>query len=588
MPVSSTFAAAPGPSEGIRMRRVWVPMRDGIRLNAAIYLPRSAPERIPVCMELTPYTLDLMHDVGQTLARGGLGYLVVDVRGRGDSEGQFRQFVNDARDGVDIVEWITHQPWSDGRVVLTGGSYTGLNQWLIMGEGHPAIVAAAPQAAVAVGIDFPHGGVPSLHNATWESLVWGHTLNGMSGTDRGLWIQEIREARDAGRPISVVGEPFALDRGTDWMRFLRTPGPESFIDMLPAEQGLRSSNVPVLSITGTHDFCMSGTIFHFERYAQLASPAAVQRSHLVVGPWDHAGTGPGPNSVGSLEFSEAARVPLDEVRIGWFRHILFDEPLPEFLGDRVLIYLAGTEEWRSAGSLREATSGTQALGLQSMDGPNDAFHSGWLVDADGGGPDVTITFDPDDRRVLDLESAMRPDTGLGDPSFPMNFPSLLATLVGAHPTDQVFSISVDGDGLVYHSPPIKEPLVLIGIPSLRLIVVPDQPDADICAILHEVRPDGEAILLSAESVRMSRCTAGGASVVVGEENVLELADFRFVCRTLGPGSRLRLTLRSAWSSMLPPGGDDPSSMAATLIVRHRPETCLVLPLGSPGSIASHD
>ena len=93
MRVTSGLRVDRGPSDGVRMRRVTVPVRDGVRLNASLYIPRSGSECVPVCLEITPYTVDMMHDVGQDLARRGLGYLVVDVRGRGDSEGEFRQFV---------------------------------------------------------------------------------------------------------------------------------------------------------------------------------------------------------------------------------------------------------------------------------------------------------------------------------------------------------------------------------------------------------------------------------------------------------------------------------------------------------------
>ena len=578
MGLTSSVRVDRGPSDGVRMRRVMVPTRDGIRLNAALYLPRSGPGRVPVCLEITPYGIDMMHDVGQDLARRGLGYLVVDVRGRGDSEGDFRQFVHDARDGVDVIDWLVEQPWCDGRVVLTGGSYTGLNQWLIMGEGRPAIVAAMPGAAVAVGIDFPRGGVATLHNATWESLVWGHTFNAMSGTDRGLWLQEIREALDGGLGIEAVGEAFALCRDTDWWRFLQSPGPESFADMLPAEKGLRSATVPVLTISGTHDFCLLGTIYHWQRYLALADPSAIARSHLVIGPWDHAGTGRGADSVGDLKLGEAAGVDLVGVLGDWCRHILFDEPAPSFLEDRFIYYVAGAEEWRSAPSVAAATTGQRPMGLVATSGPQDVFHSGWLADGEGGGPDYAMTFDPQDRRVLEIEGAMRSAEGMGDPFFPLNFHSLLGVAQGADPTDQIFSVTVDGDGVTYHSRPLDAPLTLVGEPSLRLIVVPDQPETDLCALLHEVRTDGSAILLSTDLVRMSRCSAGDAPIRVGEENLLELNGFRFVSRTLAPGSRLRLTLRSAWSSMTFPS-DDFAQVPVTLIVRHRPDTMLALPLG---------
>ena len=72
--------------------------------------------------ELTPYSIETAHGEGQYFPGRGFAYVVADVRGRGDSEGQFLPWLCDAQDGDDLIEWITQQPWSDGRVVLYGGS----------------------------------------------------------------------------------------------------------------------------------------------------------------------------------------------------------------------------------------------------------------------------------------------------------------------------------------------------------------------------------------------------------------------------------------------------------------------------------
>ena len=130
MPVASSNTPDLGPSSGVRMRRERIVARDGVRLSAAVYTPRTPdPRGVPAVLEVTPYNLDHVHGDGQGFVRRGLAYVAVDVRGRGESEGDFRAIVHDADDGYDVVEWIVRQPWSDGRVVLFGGSYTGQNTW---------------------------------------------------------------------------------------------------------------------------------------------------------------------------------------------------------------------------------------------------------------------------------------------------------------------------------------------------------------------------------------------------------------------------------------------------------------------------
>jgi len=563
------------------MARAAVPMRDGMHLNVTAYTPR-AQGRIPAIIELTPYTVDTAHGEGQYFPTRGLGYVVADVRGRGDSEGDFRPIVHDAQDAVDLVEWVIRQPWSDGRIVLYGGSYSGLNQWLILGARHPAIVAASPAAAPVNGLDIPRGGIPNAYNLKWRSLVHGRALNAMSGMDGGLWAQEIRDAMREGRPVWTAAEAFGIVLTDDERAFFNTPGLEHWAHLRASDDQLAGLDVPVLTVTGTHDSCMPGTIHHWERFVELAAQAAIDRSHLLIGPWDHAGTNSGESRVGDLDFGAAARLPLRQLRTDWFRHILFDEPRPPLLTDRFVYYVAGTEAWQSAPSLMAATTGSRALYLHSAPGLNDVFHSGWLRDTPGDGPEYEVTMDPADPRTIDLELMPRPGAAPDDPLFAPAYNSLIMTHAGEDPTNQAFVVSLDGDGVVYHSPALAEPMTVVGKPTLCLALIPDGPDVDVCILVHEVRPDGQSIFVSSDLVRLGRCVASGA-LRVGEVNLVDISDFRFCSRTLGQGSRLRLTIRSAWSSLTVPSADGRyGHPAVRLRIVHRVDSpaLLTVPIGS--------
>jgi putative CocE/NonD family hydrolase len=108
---------------------VMVPMRDGIRLATDIYFPAlsNKPARgpFPVLVERTPYDKDgtrfVLH--ARFFARHGYVVLVQDVRGRGNSEGEWYPFAREAPDGYDTIEWAAVQPWSDGKVGTMGTSY---------------------------------------------------------------------------------------------------------------------------------------------------------------------------------------------------------------------------------------------------------------------------------------------------------------------------------------------------------------------------------------------------------------------------------------------------------------------------------
>lgn len=583
MPVSSSTRVDLGPSHGVRMRRERVPMRDGVHLSAAVYTPRAGG-RVPAVMELTPYTVDSAHGEGQYFPTQGLAYVVADTRGRGDSEGDFRQSFNDAVDAVDLIEWIIQQPWSDGRVVLYGGSYSGHNQWLILGMRHPALAAASPAAAPVMGMEIPRGGIPNAYDFKWRAMVLGKPLYTMSGTDNGLWAQEIRQAMVEGRPIWTAAEAFGVPYDDDLRRFIEQPGLEHWADLLPTDEQLTGLDVPVFTVTGTHDDCMPGTIHHWQRFVQLADPKALERSHLLIGPWDHAGTDSGHNAVGELQFDDLARLPLRQMRTAWFRHILFGEPRPEMLTDRFVYYVAGAEEWRTAPTVEAATVGACPLYLQSAEGPNDVFHSGWLAAEAADGPDYTMTLDPMDPRVIDLELVPRPGAAPDNPLFALAYNSLVMTHAGNDPTNQVFVVTIDGDGLIYHSPVLAEPLTVIGKPRLRLVVVPDAADTDVMVLVHEVRPDGQSIFVSSDLLRLSTCLpADSDGLRVGEPNAIDITDFRFCSRQFGAGSRVRLTVRSAWSSLTLPSEDGlRNHPPVTLRALHRADDPAVLTLSLGG------
>jgi putative CocE/NonD family hydrolase len=97
---------------------VKIPMRDKTELNATLYLPKNpdgSTARTPVIFTLTPYIADSYHPRADYFASRGYAFALVDVRGRGNSGGEFEPNAHDARDGHDLVEWFAKQPFCDGR-----------------------------------------------------------------------------------------------------------------------------------------------------------------------------------------------------------------------------------------------------------------------------------------------------------------------------------------------------------------------------------------------------------------------------------------------------------------------------------------
>src|SRR5260370_12027869 len=131
-----------------------IPMRDGVLINATVYRQRGAGA-LPVVFSFTPYISDSYHVRGMYFARHGYVYVLVDVRGRGNSGGAFEPFIHEGKDGYDVVEWLARQPWCNGKVAMWGGSYAGFDQWTVAKELPPHLATIVPAAAAHPGVDFP-------------------------------------------------------------------------------------------------------------------------------------------------------------------------------------------------------------------------------------------------------------------------------------------------------------------------------------------------------------------------------------------------------------------------------------------------
>jgi uncharacterized protein len=105
-----------------------IPMRDGVRLSGTVFKPSGQKEPLPVIFTLTPYIADSYQERASYFSKHGYVFVLVDARGRGNSEGEFDPFAQEAHDGYDIVEFLARQPWYNGKVTMWGGSYAGYDQ----------------------------------------------------------------------------------------------------------------------------------------------------------------------------------------------------------------------------------------------------------------------------------------------------------------------------------------------------------------------------------------------------------------------------------------------------------------------------
>ena len=125
------------PIYNIRMEDTWIPMKDGVRLAVRLYLPEGAKagEKFPAVLEYDPYRKDDAtaardYSLYAYFVRRGYVCARVDIRGFGNSEGTptEREYSEQEQlDGLQIISWLAHQPWSSGNVGMMGISWSGFN-----------------------------------------------------------------------------------------------------------------------------------------------------------------------------------------------------------------------------------------------------------------------------------------------------------------------------------------------------------------------------------------------------------------------------------------------------------------------------
>ncbi|WP_433172847.1 CocE/NonD family hydrolase [Actinoallomurus sp. CA-150999] len=529
-----------------------IPTEDGQFLSGIAYLPKKA-EPVPAIVELNPYVGDSRHDDGVFYAARGFAFVVVDAMGRGDSEGEYFGFIRDGQDGFDVIEWVAQQAWCDGQVGMHGSSYTGWNQWRVLGELPPSLKTIVPAGAPMGALDQPRGGIPSLYGLVYATATLGRAPHWSAFRETGAWHDLLADAWRKNESEAAIREQLGFPSdpyegmedqiypGNPWMEFL-----------IPSEEALRGADVSVLSITGMYDDSQLGALYHHQRLLDHASESTKARSHLLIGPWDHYGTETGEPRVGELRFGPEAAVDLKELRAQWYAWAMKGGEKPALLTDPVVYFQTGDEEWRGGASLDDVAGPSRAYFLVPGTGSGEVFHSGALRDEPEAGPDYTFTADPADDHTIRLEMLKRPDEHRDVPTVPRTFNSLFLTSSGHDPTNAVFTTDLGHDGVVYHTAPLTERVRVVGRPRLSLRLTLNVPDADLMVLLHEVRGDGTVVFLSSDLLRLRFRALPEQPVFIEPEEPfdLDLNGFRFITRTLAEGSRLRLTVRNAHSVLL--------------------------------------
>ncbi len=143
-------------AEGVKLvKNVMIPVRDGVRLAADLYMPDGAEasrgwDKFSVIMEYIPYRKDEVNrtraDFYQYFPRHGYVVARVDIRGTGASEGinTDEYVLQEQIDGYDAIEWLSSQFWCDGHVNMMGISYGGFSSLQVASHAPPHLTSIIP------------------------------------------------------------------------------------------------------------------------------------------------------------------------------------------------------------------------------------------------------------------------------------------------------------------------------------------------------------------------------------------------------------------------------------------------------------
>ena len=536
---TSAKALDVGPGYDIDMSHM-IRVRDGVELEAWITKPSNLKTKAPAILTLTQYDIDggRHADSPGAYAKRGYVYVQAYVRGRGKSGG----FKSDnlgmqvGRDGYDLVEWIAAQPWSDGRVVMFGGSYVGMTQWQTAAQSPPHLAAIAPYVPIYPGWDIPNtNGIPQAQTALILGYVSGRSLNTGYVNNQEYIAGKMLEQYAAYRPFSDLDHAVGIAADDWWMldehgqkismmnMWLNHLGDAAFnLAAEPTADSYARMTFPVLTVTGYYDDDQPGALHYYRNYVANAPAAQLARHHLVIGPWDHFATQAPTKMVEGIAIPEAAVLDMQKLHADWYDFVLGRGESPALLHDTVAYFMLGADEWRYAKSLQAASSGKElTLFLSDPAGtPQDLFHSGQLASkANAGEPPADIVSDPHELPELEVANYAANED--------------LTSQFRAYQKRAV----------TFHSTALSHDTEIAGHMRLTLECAADAPDFDLWAQVLMVLPDGSAIRLG-EDVRRARFRNGQfKEQLVKPGQLVEIPfEFFWLARRIPAGARLRLTI----------------------------------------------
>lgn len=468
----------------------YIPMRDGVRLFTAVYIPKDRSGPYPILLNRTPYSISpygadrYRENIGPSPLFAKEGYIIVyqDVRGRWMSEGEFEHVrphlpvkksakeIDESTDTYDTIDWLLKNiPGHNGRVGMWGISYPGFYAAAGMIDAHPALKAVSPQAPVAdwfASDDWHHNGAFLLaHAFGWFSGAgWPFskptTVYPGRPIDRPL--DDGYELYMRVGPLRNINERFFKSEIPFWSEMMKREARDDWWKARNIRSHLKNIKPAVMTVGGWFDAENLFGALEVYRAVEAQNPGTF--NIIVMGPWVHGGWAGGTgDQLGDVRFdAPTAEFYREHIEFPFFNGFLKDKgthDLPE-----AYVFETGTNQWRKFDIWPPQKSTTKALYL----------HAGGK-----------LSYDPPATHApTDL------DEYVSDPQKPVPFiPGIAPGMAQRYMADDQRFAARRPDVLVYQTEVLEEDVTVVGPLVASLHVSTTGTDSDWIVKLIDVYPD---------------------------------------------------------------------------------------------------
>lgn len=499
-----------------------ITMPDGGIVSATIVKKKEAPEKQPVVMLYNIYPQGDKWYAAQAADKGYVG-VVVNTRGKRLSPDSVLPFETDAEDAWYIIDWVSKQSWSNGKVGMYGGSYLGFSQWSATKNLHPALKTIIPMVAVGPGIDYPNqNGIFMSYMLRWIHYVTNNKLiDAVEFADSAKWNKLFARWYQSGASYRSLD---SLDRRPSviFQRWLDHPSYDSYWqNMTPQKEEFSKINIPVLTTTGYYDDDQLGA-FHYYREHLKWNPDAKNNHYLLIGPYDHGGAQGYPDrKLVNYAIDSVANISIFDLAYKWFDYVLKDSARPAILKDKVNFQVMGKNEWRHVPSLDKMNNDTLTFYLAKGSRPGNNKYK-----LEPGKPPKRDFI----SQIVDLKdrSSMRFEDD---------------ALAGV---DRVIDSIIRNtpDEMIFISDPLAQPVEINGSVIADVFASVNKKDIDLVMYLFVQEPDGKFFYLNRNLQRasLSKDKSKRQLLRPGKTENIKMQNNFFTSKLVEKGSRIVITL----------------------------------------------